>query len=85
MYMRCIGCLAGPQVIDRVRYPVLHALVFGEGIVNDATAIVLLSATEVCMWRGRGREGVSARGVHCQMKASCLCMLAPQGRTSEQK
>lgn len=27
------------------RYPVLHSLVFGEGVVNDATAIVLLSAT----------------------------------------
>ena len=28
------------------RYPVLHSLVFVEGVVNDATAIVLLTATQ---------------------------------------
>lgn len=32
------------QVINKDRFPVLYSLVFGEGVVNDATAIVLLSA-----------------------------------------
>ena len=32
------------QVLDAAQYPTLFSLVFGEGIVNDATSIVLLSS-----------------------------------------
>ncbi len=32
------------QVLDRDRQPLLFGLVFGEGMINDATSVVLLSA-----------------------------------------
>lgn len=38
--------VAALQAIDANGHPLLHALVFGEGVVNDATAIVLLQAVQ---------------------------------------
>lgn len=38
--------VAALQAIDGAAYPQLHALVFGEAVVNDATAIVLLKALQ---------------------------------------
>jgi hypothetical protein len=35
------------QVLRRDRYPVLHSLVTGEGLVNDGAAIALLAALKV--------------------------------------
>lgn len=44
----------------RYSHPILYAIVFGEGIVNDATAIVLLKATEALPNHGgTGKESVS--------------------------
>eukprot|EP00775_Hariotina_reticulata_P008651 gene8651-8832_t len=40
----CSDTVAILQIIDRSAYPVLHSIVFGEGIVNDAVAVVLLGA-----------------------------------------
>lgn len=34
------------QILDADQAPVLYPLVFGEGIVNDATSIVLLRAVQ---------------------------------------
>jgi len=38
--------VAALQAIDGAAFPQLHALVFGEAVVNDATAIVLLKALQ---------------------------------------
>lgn len=38
--------MAALQALDPSTHPQLHALVFGEGVVNDATAIVLLRAVQ---------------------------------------
>jgi solute carrier family 9 (sodium/hydrogen exchanger), member 8 len=38
--------VAALQAIDGSQFPQLHALVFGEAVVNDATAIVLLKAVQ---------------------------------------
>eukprot|EP00201_Polytomella_parva_P001073 CAMPEP_0175076912 /NCGR_PEP_ID=MMETSP0052_2-20121109/23043_1 /TAXON_ID=51329 ORGANISM="Polytomella parva, Strain SAG 63-3" /NCGR_SAMPLE_ID=MMETSP0052_2 /ASSEMBLY_ACC=CAM_ASM_000194 /LENGTH=541 /DNA_ID=CAMNT_0016346209 /DNA_START=104 /DNA_END=1725 /DNA_ORIENTATION=+ len=42
----CTDSVASLQVLDKDSEPLLHSLLFGEGVVNDATAIVLLSATK---------------------------------------
>jgi NhaP-type Na+/H+ or K+/H+ antiporter len=34
------------QILDQDAAPVLYSLVFGEGVVNDATSIVLLRAVQ---------------------------------------
>ena len=34
------------QIIDQGREPLLHSLVFGEGVINDAVSIVLLRAVQ---------------------------------------
>ncbi len=49
--LSCTDSVASLQLMDPDRAPLLYALLFGEGVVNDATAIVLLGATMV------GREG----------------------------
>ena len=36
------------QVLRPDRAPLLYSLVFGEGVINDATAVALLRAVQVC-------------------------------------
>ena len=36
------------QVLKQDRNPLLYSLVFGEGVINDATAVALLRAVQVC-------------------------------------
>ena len=36
------------QVLEPDREPLLFNLVFGEGVINDATAVALLRAVQVC-------------------------------------
>lgn len=43
--LSCTDSVASLQLMDPDRAPLLYALLFGEGVVNDATAIVLLGAT----------------------------------------
>lgn len=38
--------MAALSVLDQDAQPVLFSLVFGEGVVNDATSLVLLSAVQ---------------------------------------
>ncbi len=35
------------QVLKQDRSPLLYSLVFGEGVINDATAVALLRAVQV--------------------------------------
>lgn len=42
----CAHAVASLQVLSKAREPLLHSLVFGEGVMNDATAIVLLRAVQ---------------------------------------
>ena len=37
------------QVLKQERSPLLYSLVFGEGVINDATAVALLRAVQVCI------------------------------------
>ena len=37
------------QVLKQDRSPLLYSLVFGEGVINDATAVALLRAVQVCI------------------------------------
>lgn len=39
--------LVRTQVLDQDKKPLLFSLVFGEGIINDAVSIVLLTAVQV--------------------------------------
>lgn len=41
------------QVLRQDRAPLLYSLVFGEGVINDATAVALLRAVQV---RTRGLQ-----------------------------
>ena len=38
------------QVLRPDRAPLLYSLVFGEGVINDATAVALLRAVQVICW-----------------------------------
>ena len=38
------------QVLKQDRSPLLYSLVFGEGVINDATAVALLRAVQVCVY-----------------------------------
>ncbi|KAG2439318.1 hypothetical protein HXX76_004677 [Chlamydomonas incerta] len=42
--LSCTDSVASLSVLDGERHPLLYSLLFGEGVVNDATAIVLLGA-----------------------------------------
>lgn len=42
--------VAALQVLDPEAQPLLFSLVFGEGVVNDATAVVLLRAVQKIRW-----------------------------------
>jgi hypothetical protein len=42
----CSDTVSTLQVLDQDANPILYSLVFGEGVVNDATAIVLLGAVQ---------------------------------------
>lgn len=47
------------QVLKPDAYPILHSLVFGEGVVNDATSLVLLRALDkLRSWKQLSREGL---------------------------
>ena len=35
------------QVLNQDRMPLLYSLVFGEGVINDATSVALLRAVQV--------------------------------------
>ena len=35
------------QVISQERFPLLYSVVFGEGVINDATSIVILGTIQV--------------------------------------
>lgn len=45
--------VAALQVLDPEAQPLLFSLVFGEGVVNDATAVVLLRAVQKIGWGSR--------------------------------
>lgn len=55
--LSCTDSVASLQLMDPDRAPLLYALLFGEGVVNDATAIVLLGATMVGLSSGLGAAG----------------------------
>eukprot|EP00198_Chlamydomonas_reinhardtii_P007545 XP_001696882.1 cation/hydrogen exchanger, NhaP-type [Chlamydomonas reinhardtii] len=42
--LSCTDSVASLSVLDGERHPLLYSLLFGEGVVNDATAIVLLGS-----------------------------------------
>ena len=57
--------VAAMGVLDAEAHGMLHSLVFGEGVVNDATSIVLLRAVQgirCVRVRCGGRGGVVQRG-----------------------
>lgn len=39
--------VAALQVIQQERFPLLYSVVFGEGVINDATSIVILGTIQV--------------------------------------
>lgn len=45
--LSCTDSVASLSVLDGERHPLLYSLLFGEGVVNDATAIVLLGSVSV--------------------------------------
>lgn len=49
--------VAALQVLSQDRTPMLHSIVFGEGVVNDATALVLLRALDKFRWGPGGLGG----------------------------
>jgi hypothetical protein len=64
------------QVISQGRFPLLYSLVFGEGVINDATSIVVLGTIKA-RTRGQGRGGGGVPGRLCG--AVCLPPAAPPG------
>lgn len=42
--------VAALQVISQDRFPLLYSVVFGEGVLNDATSIVILGTIQACSW-----------------------------------
>lgn len=53
------------QVVDATEQPSLHSVLFGEGVVNDAVAIVLLGAV----------SGSAAGARHAKLDVQLLCQL----------
>lgn len=47
------------QVLRPDRAPLLYSLVFGEGVINDATAVALLRAVQVLYIPGRFADMIS--------------------------
>lgn len=44
------------QVLKQDRSPLLYSLVFGEGVINDATAVALLRAVQVSISLAHARR-----------------------------
>lgn len=40
------------QVLEEDRSPLLFSLVFGEGVINDATSVALLRTVQACLILG---------------------------------
>lgn len=45
--------VAALQVIQQEQFPLLYSVVFGEGVINDATSIVILGTIQVSGRWGR--------------------------------
>ena len=45
------------QVLKQDKMPLLYSLVFGEGVINDATSVALLRAVQVNRLQRSGRDG----------------------------
>lgn len=77
---------SAPQVLDQESSPVLFSLIFGEGVVNDATSIVLLRAVQRIR-RGCAAPparllcGAHARGGKLRAGDERLAPTAPAGGT----
>ena len=64
--------MAALGAIDRGAHPQLHALVFGEAVVNDAVSIVLVRAVQ----RLRGESGLTAAALAAVLASfTRLCLL----------
>ncbi len=46
------------QVLEEDRAPLLFSLVFGEGVINDATSVALLRTVQVFLQHNVSRKGI---------------------------
>ena len=80
------------QVLRQDRAPLLYSLVFGEGVINDATAVALLRAVQVAALAEiqhtpvndvdvvmSGEAGIFASSINCQASsfAAGVCAWVP--------
>ena len=72
------------QVLRQDRAPLLYSLVFGEGVINDATAVALLRAVQVAALASlqhmpvgnvnvvmSGQAGISASSINHRASSCC--------------